>query len=162
MLETITTVLTYLGVPFVVSLLGLYLAFLGLLPEIVIEGVSDKSKVFNSESKLIVRNIGKLPARSIKADVEDFNLYVNTNRFTNCSAVGGPAVASRLSSGESSEISISPGINFGDGARIDEFDYKLTLKYFAKLLFFKKAFSKVWKIELKNRADGFYWEIKII
>jgi len=162
MLETITAILTYLGITSVVGLLGLYLAFLNFLPEIVIEGVVDKSNVLSSESKLILRNIGKLPARSIRADVEDFNLYVNTNRFIHCSIAGGPNVASKLSSGESSEISITPGINFGAGARIDEFDYKLILKYFATLLFLKKTFSKVWKIELKNRADGFYWEVKII
>ena len=75
---------------------------------------------------------------------------------------GGPDVASKLSSGESSEISITPGIDFGAGARIDEFDYKLTLKYFAKLLFLKRTFSKVWKIELKNQADEFYWEVTIV
>jgi len=45
---------------------------------------------------------------------------------------------------------------------INEFDCRLILNYSAKLLFFKKAFSKVWKIELKNRADGFHWEIKIV
>lgn len=162
MLEATITILEYLGITSVVVLIGTYLAFLGLLPEIAIEGVVDKSNVLNSESKLVVRNMGKLKAHAIRADVEDFNLYVNTNRFTNCSAFGGPDVAARLSSGESSEISISPGINFGAGARIDEFDYKLTLHYYAKLLFYKKTFSKTWKVELKNRADGFHWEIKII
>lgn len=162
MLETITAILTYLGITSVVGLLGLYLAFLNFLPEIVIEGVVDKSNVLSSESKLILRNIGKLPAHSIKAAVENFNLYVNTNRFIGGSISGGPDVASKLSSGESSEISITPGINFGGGARIDEFDCRLILNYSAKLLFFKKAFSKVWKIELKNRADGFHWEIKIV
>ena len=162
MSETITTILEYLGITSAVVLIGTYLAFLGLLPEIVIEGVSDKSNVLNSESKLVVRNIGKLKAHSIRADVQDMNLYVNTNRFVNCSMTGGPNLAAKLSSGESSEISITPDINFGAGARIDEFDYTLTLKYFAKLLFLKKSFSKVWKIELKNQPDGFYWEVTIV
>jgi len=162
MLETITAVLAYLGIPFVVSLLGLYLAFLGFLPEIVVEGVIDKSQIFNSESKLIIRNAGKLAARSIQADVEDFNVYVNTNRFSGGSMTGGPNVASQLANGESTEISITPGMIFGDGMHIDELTYKLTLKYHARLLFLRKSFSKIWNVELKNRPDGFHWEIKII
>ena len=78
-----------------------------------------------------------------------------------CAAVDcGPPVASKLSSGETTETTIRPGIEAQ--GNFEQFDYVLTLKYYAKFLIFKKNFSRKWKVNLKNYTDGYSWEITIV
>jgi hypothetical protein len=152
-------ILQLLGVTSLAGFLALYAAWLAFPPELVIEAVVDKSKKFNSESRIKIKNNGKLPALEIKADVENLCAVIATNRFQNCGIFNGPSAVSRLSGGESAEISISPGVGFGQGMQITEFSYVLTLKHHAKLFFFRKEFQKRWKVELRNFEDGFAWHI---
>ena len=160
MTEIIIAILKILGITSAVGLIGLYLAFLGFLPEIVIEGVIDKSKRFNSESRLKIKNNGRLSAHSVRADVHDLNVKIGGLQMTNCAAVGcGPPVASKLSSGETTETTIRPGIEVQ--GNLEQFDYVLTLKYYAKLLICKKNFSKKWKVALNNYPDGYSWDVTI-
>jgi hypothetical protein len=159
--EIVVTIIQWIGIPSITALILFYLAFIGLLPELVIEGVADKSAKFSSESKLIIRNVGKLGAIGIQANVEDVTFRINTISLTDGLVSGGPTVAGRLASGESTEISVTSGIGLGS-ARPDEFRYKLTLSYDARLIFLKKSFAKQWSVELKNRPDGHHWEVRII
>ena len=150
--------LEFLGITSVVGLVTIYLAFLGFLPEIVVEGVSDKSKRLNSESQLKIKNNGRLSAHSVRADSHNLNVKIGGLQMTNCAAVNcGPPIAEKLSGGETTEMTIRPGIEAH--GNFEQFDYVLTLKYCAKLLFFKKNFSKKWRIELKNFPDGYSWGV---
>lgn len=71
MLENILLILEILGIGSVVAVMSLVLAFIGLPPELVIEAVVNKSPSFKSVSKLRTKNIGRIAAKSIKADVEN-------------------------------------------------------------------------------------------
>jgi len=158
MIEIIIGILKILGITSVVGLIVLGIAFLGFLPEIVVEGVIDKSEGFNSESHLKIRNNGRLSAHSVRADSHSLNVKIGGLQMTDCAVVDcGPLVAGRLSSGETTETTIRPGIEAH--GNFEQFDYVLTLKYCAKLLFFKKNFSKKWKVELKNYPDGYSWSV---
>ncbi len=159
--EIIIALLKFLGITSAIGLIGLYLAFLGLLPEIVVEGVIDKSKRFNSESRLKIKNNGRLTAHSVRADAHNINAKIGGLQMVDCAVVDcGPPVASKLSSGEATEMTIRPGIEAK--GNFEQFAYDLTLKYCAKLLIFKKSFNKKWRVELKNYPDGYSWEITII
>ena len=153
------TILQWLGATSIASFLALYAACLAFPPELVIEAVVDKSKKFNSESRIKIKNNGKLPAIAIQADVENLCAVIATNRFENCGILNGPHAVARLAGGESAEISVSPGFGFSQGMQITEFTYILTLKHHAKLFFFRKEFKKKWKVELRNFEDGFAWHI---
>src|SRR6266851_9181287 len=61
-LDVSLTIFKWLGATSLVGVLGLFSAWLAFPPELVIEGVVDKSKVFNSESKMKIKNTGRLPA----------------------------------------------------------------------------------------------------
>ena len=163
MVDNIVTILEVIGVTSIIGLIGLYLAFLGFLPEIVIEGVTDKTEFFNSESNLRIKNNGRIAARNIRADVHGLNIEFATNTFENCSFINcGPPIATKLSSGEQTETTIRPGIGLSSGQHFDEFSYTLELKYHARLLLFKKSFSKKWNVELNNYPDRYSWTVTVV
>ena len=158
--EIIIKVVEVIGITSVLGLIGLYLTFIGTVPSIVIEGTVEKSKRFNSESKLLIRNNGRLTAFNVRADVHNLSFEVNTNTFENCTFINcGPPLASRLSSGETTEITIRPGVDIGGGAHFDKYSYVLELIYQANLLFFRKTFTRRWMIKLKNYPDGYSWDV---
>jgi len=153
--------LKWLGITSIASFLSLYAAWLAFPPELVIEAVVDKSKKFNSESKIKIKNTGRLPALSIKADVENLCAKIGGIHMENCAIYNSPPVIGRLSYGETSEISIRPGIGMSQGMYISEFSYTLILKHHAKLFFLKKQISKTWKVALHNYPDGYSWDVTI-
>ena len=159
LLQGSITLLQWLGAPSLAGFLALYVAWLAFPPELVIEAVSDKSKKFNSESRIKIKNNGRLPALEIKADADNICGRFGGITMKNCGIFNGPNAVGRLSSGESAEISISPGMQLGLGMQITEFSYLLTLKHHTKLFFLRKAFKKTWKVELRNFDDGFAWHI---
>lgn len=159
LLEGSTTLLQWLGATSLLSAIGLYSAWLAFPPELVIDAVVDKSKKSNSESRIKIKNNGRLPALGIKAEVENLNALIGTNRFINSGLFSPSNMVTRLSGGESTEISISPGIRLDPGKQIAEFSYLLTLRHHAKLFFRRKDFQKSWKVELRNFEDGFAWHI---
>lgn len=155
-------ILKALGATSVLGIIGLLTAWIAFPPELVIEGVVDKSKAFNSESKIKVKNTGRLPALSITGDAENVCAKIGGLVMKNCGFFGGPIRISRLSHGETSEISVRPGIGLDQGMHISEFSYLLTLKYRAKLFGLKKEFTKRWQVELRNFQDGYSWDIAIV
>ena len=152
-------ILQWLGVPSLAGFLALYAAWIAFPPELVIEAVVDKSKTFNSESRIKIKNNGRLPAIEIKVDAENVCAKFGGITMMDCGFFNGSNVVARLSSGESAEISVSPGIGFGEGMQITEFSYILTLKHHAKLFLFRKEFEKRWKVQLRNFQDGFAWHV---
>ncbi|PCJ46362.1 MAG: hypothetical protein COA74_13940 [Gammaproteobacteria bacterium] len=118
----------FLGIGTIGGFIALYSAWLAFPPEIIIEGIIDKSKSFNSESKIKVKNTGRLPALSVKADAEKICAKIGGMTMQDCGIKNGPDVIGRLTHNETSEISIRPGIALGQGMKISEFSYELTLK----------------------------------
>jgi hypothetical protein len=159
LLQASLLLLQWLGVPSLAGFLALYAAWLAFPPELVIEAVVDKSKKFNSESRIKIKNNGKLPALEIKADAENICARFGGITMKDCGIFNGPNAVGRLSGGESAEISVSPGMQLGQGMQITEFSYLLTLKHHTKLFFLRKEFKKMWKVELRNFDDGFAWHI---
>src|SRR5687768_11016710 len=104
--EAVATLLQLLGATSVASGLGLYLTWLSFPPDLVIEAVIDKSKKFNSESKLRIKNIGRLPALEVKADAENLCAKFSGVTFKDCGILDGPNVIGKLSYNETSDISI--------------------------------------------------------
>lgn len=148
-----------LGVSSLVGFLGLYVAWLTFPPELIIEAVIDKSKKFNSESRIKIKNNGKLPALDIRAEVADLHANIESNSFKVKAIINYPSTSARLSSGENTDISISPCFHIKQGTQITTFSYILILKYHAKLFLFRKEFQKRWRVELRNFEDGFAWNI---
>ncbi len=134
-LEVSLTILKYLGATSVVGVFGLFSAWLAFPPELVIEGVVDKSKSFNSESKMKIKNTGRLPVLSVSANVENLCAQIGSITMKDCGFFGGPTLISRLSHGETSEVSVRPGVGMDQGMHMSVFSYTLSLKYHAKLFF---------------------------
>lgn len=153
------SLLQWLGVPSLVGFLSLYVAWLTFPPELVIESVVDKSNKFNSESRIKIKNNGKLTAIDIKAEVENLYASIESNSFKVKAIINYSNAVSRLSSGEHTDISISPCFHIGQGTHITSFSYILILKYHAKLFSFRKEFKKQWRVELRTFEDGFAWNI---
>ncbi|GAB3401177.1 hypothetical protein GCM10027318_08540 [Massilia agilis] len=128
-------------------------------PELAIESVIDKSKKFNSESRIKIKNLGKLPAINIFCDVHDGDIRMGPIKLKMTAINTGSTRIHKLSGGESAETSVTPGVHLSEAAQLTTFSYVLRLKYEAKILFFKKKFSKKWKVELRNFEDGFSWNI---
>ena len=162
LLQASKSLLQWLGVPSLAGFLSLYCAWLAFPPELIIESVIDKSKKFNSESKIKIKNNGRLPAIGIKADVSNLCAKIGGIHFNDCGIFNGPDVIGKLSYGETSEISIRPGMELGQSMHISEFSYVLRLKYQAKLFYLRKELSKQWQVSLRNFEDGYSWDIKII
>jgi hypothetical protein len=141
-LQVSISLLQWIGVPSLAGFLTLYAAWIVFPPELVIEAVVDKSKKFNSESRIKIKNNGKLPALEIKADAENVCALIGGITMKDCGFFNGSNAVARLSSGESAEISVSPGVGFGQAMQLTEFSYTLTLKHHAKLFFFRKAFHQ--------------------
>jgi hypothetical protein len=148
-----------LGVTSLTGFLGLYAAWIAFPPELVVESVVDKSKKFNSESRIKLKNNGKLPALDVQADATEVCAKVAGLTMKDCGFMNGPKLIPRLAGGESAELSVSPCIHFCNAVQISAFSYRLTLKYCAKLFLFERSLSKTWTVELRNFEDGFSWHV---
>lgn len=159
LLQGSLTIWHWIGGGSLLGILSLYGTWLAFPPELVIEGVIDKSKSFGSESRIKIKNIGRLPALTISADVENLCARIGTNTIKDCGIFNGRPVIARLANSETAEITITPGVSIGPGISVSEFSYLLTLKHRAKLFLFTKKFKKQWRVELRNFQDGFAWHI---
>lgn len=154
--------LAWAGITSLAGLIGLYTAWIALFPEITIDSVVDKSKKFSSESRIKIKNIGKLPALNISSDITELNVGLDGLSMRDCAILNPPKTIPRLAGGESSEISIAPGIHIERGANFSTFEYKLQLTYAAKFLFFSRRLKKSWGIHLRNIGEEFIWDFSII
>ena len=160
--QVLIYIMQWLGIPSLAGFLGLYGAWLAFPPELVIDGVIDKSKIFSSESRIKIKNNGRLPAYTIKADLTNLCAKFPDITLKDCGVRTNQIVVARLSHGETSEVSLHHGLNLGDSRQTIEFSYVLTLRYQVKLFFLQRESSKKWQVTLKTIADGFYWDLKII
>ena len=139
-----------------------YATWLTFLPELSIEGISDKSPKFNSKSRMIITNIGRLPAHNVRADAEKICAEIVGVTYTDIGGYDGPNIIGKLSFNEKSESSVTSGFRVDGNIGFESFSYILTLKYQARFLFIKKSLSRQWKVELSNFEDGYSWNITIL
>lgn len=141
--------------------LALWVAWLRLPPQLTLE-TNDISKEFNAESRLKIKNTGQLSAEDIRPQCTEISMKQDGIEMTNCAFYEGPTCIKSLSKDEVTEIPIPVGFRFPAGVVFDEFSYKLELKYSARMLFFSRNSSKSWLIALRNRPDGYSWNLTII
>ena len=153
--------LTWIGIPSFAGLISLYSALIVFPPEITIDTVIDKHKKLNSESRIKIKNLGKIPALNISSTVTELKVVLDGLSMKKCEILNPPKTIPRLASTESSEISIAPGIHIQSGASFSVFEYKLELTYTAKFLIFSRHLRKSWRISLRNLGDEFSWEYAI-
>ncbi|BBL74948.1 hypothetical protein [Methylomagnum ishizawai] len=153
--------LAWAGITSFAGLISLYSAWIVFPPEITIDTVTDKHKKLNSESRIKIKNLGKMPALNIFSTVTELKVVLDSLSMKNCAILNPTKTIPRLASTESSEISISPGIHTQNGAIFSAFEYKLELTYTAKFLFFSRHLKKSWRISLRNLGDEFWWECTI-
>jgi len=154
--------LQLLGVTSVAGFIALYSAWLRFPPEILIEAISDRSKKLNSESRIKIKNSGKLPALKIETEIEQLNATIGGIEIRNCAVKNSPSVIPRLSAGETTEISVSPGVATEHGVELSAFSYVLRIRCHTRLFRIKRTFAKTWKVELRNFEDGFAWYATIM
>jgi hypothetical protein len=160
-LDAVTTALKYVGLTSVSSFVALQVAWISFPPEISVEGVIDKSKKLNSECKLRIKNLGKLPANNIHTNIAKLNFALGGIRVKDSAIINAPRPISRLANSEATEISVTPGVMIQDGGFFCEFDYSIELTYEAKLFFLKKTFRKMRHVELRNIGEEFAWHVSL-
>lgn len=151
------TVLQTLGAISVGSFVSTWTALLALPPELGVETVVDPSKDLSSESRLRVKNLGKLPAYNIRPLAEDINCEFGKIRVSNCQFHTGPRLIKSLANGESAEMPVLTGIHIAGGAPLTSCTYTLRIQYSARLMFLSRTFTKTWSVELRKRRDGYSW-----
>jgi hypothetical protein len=160
-LDAVTTALKYAGLTSVSSFIALQVAWISFPPEITVEGVIDKSKKLNSESKLKIKNLGKLPAKNIRTNITKLNFVLGGIRMRDSAFINAPKPIARLANSETTEVSVTPGVMTQNGGVFSEFDYSIELTYEAKLFFLKKTFRKMWHVELRNIGEEFAWHVSL-
>jgi hypothetical protein len=128
----------------------------------MVDAISDKSKTLNSESRITIRNSGKLPALRIELEIGQLNATFSDIHIRNGTIKNSPDMIPRLACGETTEISVSPGVTTQQGAQFSEFSYILKIHCHTKLFFIKRNYNKTWKVELRNFEGGFTWNAKIM
>jgi hypothetical protein len=146
------------GVTSILGAIGFLTAYYAFPPNLTIEEVKDKTKN-NFESRLVIRNIGKIPAFNIVLDVSNMNFLIGGMNMTNMNTTDCGAPITRLASGEKTEIPALPHVGMPVGISANSCDYILKLKYELRLPFYKKLMDKIWHVELRNSEEEFTWQI---
>lgn len=161
-LSVISAILPYLGLTTLTGAIALYVAWLKLPPKLTIDAVIDKSKKFNSESRLNIKNIGHLAAWNIRADLENANAKIAGVTMSGNTVIVGPN-NTHLSPQETTELPVLQRLIGGPPMHLSSCDYVLNLKYEVHVLFFKKELQRKWHVELRNYDDGSYaWTFTMV
>lgn len=148
------------GITSIMGIIGFLTAYYAFPPNLSIEEVKDKTK-HNFESRLIIKNIGKIPAFNVIADISNMNLVIGGINMTNMNTTDCGIPITKLASGEKTEISAVPHIGMPVGSSLQSCDYTLKLKYEFLLPFYKKIISKKYFIELRSSGEEFTWQVSM-
>ena len=151
-------ILAGVGITSLTAAFAFLVAYYAFPPNLSVEEVKDKGK-HNFESRLVVRNIGKLPAFNIVADVANMNLVMGGINVTNMNTTDCGSPTNKLASGEKMEIPACPHVGMPAGTSLQSCDYTLTLKYQFRLPFYKTILEKHWYVELRNSGEEYTWQI---
>jgi hypothetical protein len=146
------------GATSILGIIGFLTAYYAFPPNITIEEVKDKTKN-NFESRLVVKNIGKIPAFNIILDFSKMNFTVGGISMSDCNSTDCGIPITKLAAGETTEIPALPHIGMPAGTNVNTCDYILKIKYELRLPFYKTIMDKIWHIELRNSGDEFVWQV---
>lgn len=144
----------------ILGIIGFLTAYYAFPPNLSIEEVKDKTK-HNFESRLVLKNIGRMPAFNVIADVSQMNFVMGGMNMTNMNATDCGLPITKLASGEKTEIQAVPHVGMPVGSSLQSCDYKLKLKYEFRLPFYKTILEKNYYVELRNSTDEFTWQVSM-
>lgn len=156
--QLLVLVLQGIGITSLLGMLAFLVAYYALPPNLSVVEVKDKNKNHNFESRLIIKNLGNLPAFNIVADIYEMNFVIGGINMNNITAIDCGSKVTRLSHSEEMELPVVPHVSIPAGMNLSSCDYTLLLKYDFKLPFYSKQLSKSWRIELRNLPAGFAWQ----
>ena len=162
--ETLEQLLNYgsialqiFGVTSILGIIAFITAYYAFPPNLSIEEVKDKTK-HNYESRLVIKNIGKIPAFNIVTDVSAMNFVAGGINMTDMNATDCGTPITKLASGEKTEIPAVPHVGMPVGSSLQSCDYMLKLKYEFRLPFYKTILEKNWYVQLRNSGDEYTWQ----
>ncbi len=153
-------VLQIFGATSILGIIGFLTAYYAFPPNLSIEEVKDKTK-HNFESRLVIKNIGKIPAFNIITDVSTMNFVIGGINMNNMNTTDCGTPITKLASGEKTEIPAVPHVGMPVGSSLQTCDYMLKLKYEFRLPFYKTLLEKSWHVELRNSGDEYTWQIAL-
>jgi len=148
------------GITSIMGVIGFFTAYYTFPPNLSIEEVKEKTK-HNFESRLIIKNIGKIPAFNVILDISNMNFIIGGINMTNMNTTDCGVPITKLASGEKTEISAVPHIGMPVGSSFQSCDYTLNLKYEFRLPFYKTIMKKNYYIELRNSNEEFTWQVSM-
>jgi hypothetical protein len=154
------TVLQIVGITSLLGVMAFLTAYYAFPPNLSVEEGKYKGK-HNFESRLIVQNIGKMPAYNVVIDVKKMNFRVDgiLTEDMNTEDCGVPTKA--LAASEKMEIPACPHVYMPVGSSLDSCDYMLVLKYDLPLPFHKFPREKCFDVELRNSGSDFTWQVRL-
>lgn len=148
------------GATSILGIIGFLTAYYAFPPNLSVEEVKDKS-THNFESRLVVKNIGKMPAFNIMADVSHMNFVVGGMNMTNMNATDCGSPITKLAAGEKTEMPAVPHVGMPVGLSLNTCDYHLKLKFEFRLPFYKTILEKNYYVELRNSGSEFTWQVSM-
>jgi hypothetical protein len=148
------------GATSLIGMIGFLTVYYAFPPNLSIEEVKDKTK-HNYESRLVLKNIGKMPAFNVVVDVAEMNFMMGGINMTNMNTTDCGVPISRLSAGEKTEIPAVPHVGMPVGTSLNSCDYKLGLKYEFRLPFYTTLITKNYYVELRNSQEDFTWQVSM-
>jgi hypothetical protein len=162
-LDAGSVVLKFLGGISLVGAMAFVTAYYAFPPNLTVEEVKDKGK-HNFESRLIIRNIGKLPAYNVVVDVKNMNFRMGDIHMQNMNTENCGVSTKVLAVSEKMEIPACPHVGVPLGSSLQSCDYTLLIKYELRLPllpFYKQQREKCWYIELRNSGSDFTWQMAL-
>ena len=150
----------WLGLSTLGGTVGLSLTWLSLPPSLTIAEVRDRHPHHSFESRFAVKNIGRLPAYDVWANVYEMQVVMGAGtRMEGVELVhNGPPVG-RLDPAEITEVPVVPQIGMPPGLPLASCAYTLELEYHARILWRVVPRTRKWRIELRAFNDGsFAWQ----
>jgi len=150
--------LQWLGITTLAGAIAFVLALYKLPPRLSIIEIKDRSPAHSFESRIIIKNIGKLPAYNVWANVICLYLTIGTTTVEGMRLSRNGRPVSKLDSDEVFNIPAIPQVGAPVGVQIDKCSYRLEVEYECKILWYTKSLKRYWNIELRNWGQGFVWQ----
>lgn len=148
----------------ILGILGFIVIIYTIRPNLTIERVIDKHNRLAFESRLLIKNLGKLPAYNIWPNVYHCHFRVGGLKEDNLTLFYNGQPTEKLSGGETMEIATLPQVIIPPGIPIDECIYQLVLEYEARLPFYRKYHKKLkkkYRVELRPLGEEFAWQFSM-
>jgi len=129
-----------------------------LLPNLSIERIIDKHSRLALESRLLIKNMGMLPAYNIWANVHNCQFRASGLNIDNMTLEYNGKPTTKLGAGEQMETPTLPQVGLSPGIPVDACKYRLVLEYVARLPFYPKKIEKTWSVELRSLGGEFTWQ----